>query len=817
MAAQRPSLPIDAALPAIRDAVQQAGAFVLVAPPGAGKTTRVPPALLDFGVEGRVVLLQPRRVAARLCARRIASERGSRLGGEVGYQVRFDRRIGPDTRIEVLTEGLLLRRLQADPFLDGVGAVLLDEFHERSLTADLSLALLREVRAEARPDLWVGVMSATLDPGPVAAFLGGCPTIRAEGRRYPVTVEHDAAPDDGWLPERMARAVRDVLARTESGHVLCFLPGVGEIRRTQAALEGLSVPVLPLHGRLPPGEQDHALAPCSHRKVVLATNIAETSVTLDGVVAVVDGGVARSPRFDPVLGVERLETIPISVASADQRAGRAGRTGPGLARRLWTDKQHRLLPDADPPEVARLDLSGAALELLLWGADPRTFPWFEAPPSAALDAAMELLSRLGATDQGALTPIGREMAALPVHPRLARVVVEGRRRGCLRAAAGAAALVSERDPWDRDRGALAASGRGDLQGRLELLDARGASGAHRGALDAVRKVRDQLTRVAGGPAGGAREADVVACLVAGFPDRVGQRRAVASPRVRLASGTGAELDPPDQAPGADLLLAAQLTLGRGGLKIRLAARVEPDALPVRDAVVMDWDADRDAVSHHIESRFGALVLATRRPQTPADPARVSARLLQEALLRPDGALDLNDRYQSIAGRLRFLGSRRPDLDLPDPSPAVLLPRLCAGRRSFAQLRAIDLAGDLLGGLTWAQRQALDQLAPPRLTLPTGSTAAVSYGDADQPPVLAARIQQLFGLDQTPSVMGGREPVLLHLLAPNNRPAQVTQDLPGFWRGSYADVRKDLRGRYPKHDWPEDPWSASPQDRPRRRR
>ncbi len=817
MVRPRPSLPIDAALPALRDAVRASGAFVLVAPPGAGKTTRVPPALLDFGVEGRVVLLQPRRVAARLCARRIADERGSRLGDEVGYQVRFDRRIGPNTRIEVLTEGLLLRRLQADPFLDGVGAVLLDEFHERSLTADLSLALLREVRAEARPDLWVGVMSATLDPGPVASFLGDCPTIVAEGRRFPVTVEHDPAPDDRWLPERMARAVRDVVGRTDRGHVLCFLPGVGEIRRTQAALEGLAIDVLPLHGRLPPGEQDRALAPSARRKVVLATNIAETSVTLDGVVAVVDGGVARAPRFDPVLGVERLETVPISVASADQRAGRAGRTGPGLARRLWTDKQHRLLPDADPPEIARLDLSGAALELLLWGADPRAFRWLEAPPPAALDAALDLLEGLGATEDGVLTAVGREMAALPVHPRLARVVVEGRRRGCLRAAAGAAALVSERDPWDRDRGALAASGRGDLLGRLGLLDRRGSTGAHRGALDAVRKVRDQLTRVAGGPPGGAADADVVACLVAGFPDRVGQRRDPTSPRVLLASGTGAELDPPDQAPGADLLLAAQLTLGRGGLKIRLAAHVEPAELALRDVVVFDWDAEREAVSHHVESRFGALVLATRRPRAPADPAAVSARLLQEALQRPDAALDLDDRYQALAGRLRFVGARRPDLDLPDPSPDALLPGLCAGRRRFSELRSVDLTGALLGRLTWPQRQALDRLAPERLTLPTGSTAAVTYGDPDQPPVLAARIQQLFGLDRTPAVMGGRAPVLLHLLAPNHRPAQVTQDLPGFWRGSYADVRKDLRGRYPKHSWPEDPLTAPPEDRPRRRR
>jgi len=793
-------LPIDDVLPELVSALRRHRAAVLVGPPGSGKTTRVPPGLLYAGF-GKVVVLQPRRVAARLAARRIAEERGAGLGGEVGYAVRFDRRTAPDTRIEVVTEGLLTRRLQADPFLEGVGAVVLDEFHERSLHADLALALLREVQGEVRDDLAVVVMSATLDPGPVAAFLGGCPVVEARGRPHPVEVAYVPRPVHPREVDRAcAAAVRRALEASE-GHVLVFLPGVAEIERTADRLADIEAAVLPLHGRLPLAAQDRALAPSARRKVVLATNIAETSVTLDGVTAVVDCGLARVPRFEPALGLTRLETVPIPRASADQRAGRAGRTGPGVCFRLWTEREHARRPEAAEPDIRRLDLAPALLEVRAWGADPRRFGWFEAPPAGSLAGAEELLERLGAVHGGGLTAVGREIAALPLHPRLARVVVEGRARGCLRAAAGAAALAEEVDPW--------AGQPGDLLDRIALLD-RNDAGADRRALRRVRRVRDQVLRAAGRTDGGdALEEAVVRALLAGFPDRVGQPRGPHDPRVLLASGTGATLDEPT---AAALLLAVSLAPGRREPRITLAAPVDEAWLDVREDEVLAFDPDREAVVHRRVRRNGALVLGERPPDTPADPARVAAILAEAARAAPDRALPGDDA--GFLARLRFLARAMPALDLPTFEPLEdLLPELCMGRRSFAELRALDLRTELAGRLTWPQREALDRHAPERFEVPSGARVRLDYRP-EGPPVLAARIQQLFGLAETPRVAGA--PVLLHLLAPNGRPAQVTRDLASFWRTTYTQVRADLRGRYPKHAWPDDPLDARPEDRPRRR-
>ncbi len=798
-------LPIDPILPDLAEALRAHGAAVLVAPPGSGKTTRVPPALLRAGLAdgGKICLLQPRRVAARLAAQRIAAEQGWTPGEEVGWRVRFEDRTSARTRIEVLTEGLLTRRLQADPLLEGVSVVILDEFHERSQHADLALALVRELRALGGPRLLV--MSATLDPGPVARFLGGAPVLRAEGRAFPVEVRHAERPDDRPAHLQVAGAVRQALAEAPEGHVLAFLPGAGEIERCAGALADLDAPVLPLHGRLPAEAQDLALAPSRRRKVVLATNIAETSVTLEGVRVVIDSGLARAPRFDPARGVEALELGPISVASADQRAGRAGRTGPGLAIRLWTRHQHALRPPAEAPEVQRADLAELVLFLADQGQSCKEFPWFEPPPAAHLDQAAGLLRALGALDgEGQITAEGRALAALPLHPRLGRVVRAGHRAGALRAAAGLAALAAEPDPWGGGEGP------GDVLDRLRAIDADPR--ARR-----LRQVRDQLVRVAEGALGPSRSAGpadlstLADALLAGFPDRVGLLRG-RDGEALLSSGAGCRVDRPERLGGAAAFVAVELAADPRGLVARLAVPVDPADLPATPVRALRWDPAREAVIDVEELRFGALVLRQRPAGGPSDPAAVAALLLEHARKRADLLLRPRDGAAGLLGRLRFLSRRRPDLGLPDPgNPASLLPELCDGRRSFQDLREVDLGAELRARLDAASLRRLDELAPARWRLPSGREVELDYGDGEGPPVLAARIQQLFGLVQHPVIAGER--ALVHLLAPNHRPAQVTADLPGFWAGSYAEVRKELRGRYPRHTWPEDPRVALPEDRP----
>lgn len=808
-------LPIDAALPALGAALRAQGAAVLVAPPGSGKTTRVPPYLLDAGLvpAGKVLLLQPRRVAARLAARRIAEERGVKLGGEVGYAVRFEERSGPDTRIEVLTEGLLTRRLQGDPLLDGVAAVLLDEVHERSVHTDLALALLAEIRREVRPDLLLVAMSATVDPAPFARFLGDAPVVRADGRPHPVEITHDPRPDDRPLPVRAAAAARRAAATT-AGHVLVFLPGTGEIAATAEAIGPLEgVDVLPLHGSLPLDAQAAALAPSARQKIVLSTNIAETSVTLEGVTAVVDSGLQRQDRFDVATGTSALLLVPASHAACAQRAGRAGRTAPGTCHRLWTEGSPR--PAADPPGIHRADLAPVLLDVLAWGADPRAFGWFEAPSGPALARAEALLGQLGALQGGALTAQGRRLAALPVHPRLGAVLLDAHPRGCVRAAATAAALATERDPWAH--AGLARSGQDDLLSRVALVDGP-RSGADPRALAAVREVRDQLLRLATsalGPAPRHAEGDesaVLRAFIAGFPDRVALRRAGSTDRYQLASGAGAALD----GGGPPLLIAVELqATGRGDPKIRVHAPLDEALLPIEAVDGVAWDAEREGVVRVRERRFGALVFHSHKSADLPDPAAAAAVLAGIVAEDPPRLLGLDEAATELLHRWRFLRRVAPELALPDPDDwPARLPSLLLGHRSLRTLRAVDWAASLHAELTWPQRAALDAEAPPRLGLPSGSTAAIDY--AVDPPVLAARIQQVFGWASSPRVGFGRVSVVLHLLAPNHRPAQVTADLAGFWAGSYAEVRKDLRGRYPKHAWPEDPLHAIPEDRPRRR-
>ena len=808
-------LPIDAVLPEIAAALASAPSVVLEAPPGAGKTPRVPPALLARGLagDGRVVMLEPRRVAARAAARRIAEERGWRVGEEVGWHVRFERVGGPRTRLWVITEGLLVRWLQDDPFLEGVGIVIVDEFHERSLFADLSIAMLRRVQRDARPDLKIVVMSATIEAAPIAEWLGAA-RVRSEGRTFPVDLRYLPRPDARPLHEIVADEVRAAVRETD-GDVLAFLPGVGEIRRVGGLLDGLGLPVRALYGDLAPGEQDAVLAEGGPRKVVLATNVAETSVTLPGVTAVVDGGYARAMRHDPGSGLDRLETVRISRASAEQRAGRAGRVRAGIARRCWTEREHAARDEREIPEIRRVDLAGPALELLCWGEDPATFPWFEAPDPGALAAARRLLVDLGAVGPGGVTAIGRRIARLPVHPRLGRLLVEGQRLGFPVAAATAAAALSERTgPRDVARHASAS----DV---VDLVDAI-ASGAHP-ASRAVLRSRDALLRAlgaSGGDRGDPTEA-LGRAVLAAWPDRVARRREPGGERAVLAGGRGARLAPTSAVRDAELFVCVDVDdaeRGKGAeAVVRMASAVDPAWLGVDEAVELGFDADAERVSALRRRRYRGLVLSEQPTALPRGDA-VAEVLFREAGAALGRVLPDTDGFRGLLVRLRALRAAFPDLDLPpidEDFVRARLPELCEGRRSFGELRAAPWFDAVLGALPWRIREVLDREAPDAMTVPSGRSHALVWED-DRPPVLAVKIQELFGLAETPRVLGGRVKVLLHLLGPNGRPQQVTDDLRSFWDRTWPEVRKELRSRYPKHGWPEDPWTAPPQAKPSRK-
>jgi ATP-dependent helicase HrpB len=835
-------LPIDEILPALIAALREGPAAVLIAPTGAGKTTRVPPALLaaGIGVGKQIAMLEPRRIAARAAARRMAEEGGREgpwtLGREVGYQVRFERRVGPETRILVVTEGILVQRLQADPFLEDVGVVIFDEIHERNLQTDLSLAMARRVQRDARPDLRLLAMSATLDPGPVAAFLGDCPVIESRGRLHPVEILHADRPDDRALPGRIAAGARRMLDATP-GDVLVFLPGVGEIQRAAEALAGeRDLAVLPLYGDLPAERQDEVLRPLSRRKIVLATNVAETSITIDGVTAVVDSGLVRRMRFDPSTGLDRLELGKVSRASADQRAGRAGRQAPGACLRLWPAWEHAALPERETPEIARVDLAGPALQLLAWGEpDLAAFDWLEPPDPPALAAATLLLRQLGAIDGHGVTALGRTMARLPVHPRLARLLAEGHRRGRTGEAALLAALLSERDPFPRGlRGAgPRRASRSDLLDRLDALEAfekRQAweSDLNAGAARFVLRARDQLVELARRELPGIERAEpgddpLLRALLAAYPDRVARRREPRGPRGVMVGGRGVRLAEESAVLEAPLFLCVELDAGRSGplseALVRKASEVEPEWLPgLRTAVELEFDESRERVAAWKRTRYEDLVIAEAEVPPP-DAAGTAHVLAEAAASRLDRALPLDDpEVAAFLARVRSLAEWMPELGLPrfgEEEVRALLPALAAGRKSFVELRRAPLLDVLQGALSHPQREAVRREAPERLAVPSGSQIRLAY-EPGRPPVLAARIQEMFGLAETPRVAAGRVPVLLHLLAPNGRPQQVTHDLRSFWETTYPQVRKELAGRYPRHAWPLDPWNATPQRRPTRR-
>jgi ATP-dependent helicase HrpB len=821
-------LPIEPVLPTLRQALTAAGAAVLQAPPGAGKTTRVPLALLDEAwLRGRrIVMLEPRRLAARAAARRMAETLGETPGETVGYRIRHETRVGPRTRIEVVTEGVLTRLLQSDPALEAFGLVIFDEFHERSIHADLGLALTLQSRTLLREDLRVLVMSATLDGAPVALLLGGAPIVTSEGRSHPVETRHRPSRAGTRIEAAVAAAVREALA-ADAGDILAFLPGAGEIRRTEAMLGDVPADVVPLHGSLPQALQDRALGPSlpDRRKVVLATSIAETSLTIDGVRVVVDGGLSRVPRYSPRTGMTRLATVRVSRASADQRRGRAGRQAPGICYRLWNALEEPTLLPRGVPEILETDLAPLALELATAGiADPGELAWLDPPPAAALAEARGLLSQLGALDSaGRITPHGRRLTRFALHPRLAHMVVRARELGAGEAACELAALLSERDMVRRQEGQADA----DLGLRLDLL--RGVVVRSDVDRDTLQRVRTETRRCReaaerGAPRGGGAALSTGALLAFAYPDRIGQRRPGESGRYLLRNGQGAILEPQALAR-EEYLVAAELDGQARESRIFLGAPITLEEIETHFANalvredVLGWDDAARAVTGRRRRRLGAIVLQDG-PLPDPDPAAV-ARAMMEGVRR-EGVehLPWTEPARRVRARLGFLHAI--DGGWPDVSTEALTrdlddwlaPRL-AGARRWDQLERLDLGELLLHRLPWDFRAALEDWAPTHVEVPSGSRVPVDYSDPAAP-VLAVRLQELFGLTETPTVARGRVPLTLHLLSPARRPVQVTRDLAGFWRTTYFEVRKDLKGRYPKHYWPDDPLRAEPTRHAKRR-
>ncbi|HZJ55345.1 MAG TPA: ATP-dependent helicase HrpB [Myxococcaceae bacterium] len=823
-------LPIDPLLPSVVEAVATRGTLVLQAAPGAGKTTRVPRALLDAGAfEGELWVLEPRRLATRLAAARVAEELGEPVGRRVGYQIRFEEVASAATRVRFVTEGVLTRRLLSDPGLRGVGAVVLDEFHERHLPTDLGLALLRRLR-ERRPALRLVVMSATIDPAPVARFLADSPVLTSEGRVFPVEIEHLPAVDTRPLDAQVLAGLKRLAPRVAQGHVLVFLPGAAEIRRAQEACaeyaERQGFRVLPLHGDLPAEAQDRAVRPSKERKLILSTNVAETSVTIEGVAAVVDSGLARVATHSPWSGLPSLRVQPISQASAAQRAGRAGRTRAGVCLRLYTAGDLQRRPERDLPEIARADLAETVLALSAAGAaDPRAFGWFEAPPATALQAAEDLLSRLGArAPDGSLTELGRRLLSFPVHPRLGRILVEGERRGVGPEAARAAAVLSERPSragpglGDSRRPAATLSARSDVLEQMESLGS--AERARGGAAQAVERTSRQLARALHGrhrATPGERDDALLLALLAGFPDRVARRRKPHAPELVLSGGGSAVLDPASvvQEPMLLLALDAEQRTGPRGpeVRVRVASAIEPEwllelfpeQLTDEDRLVFSEESGR--VERLTRLGYGAVTLEERR--TPAEPSEATEAVLADALRSRGLAAAIDTaRLDALRARLELARSVFPDAHWPELDEAALAAVLARGRRSLAEVREADPAAELLGSLPPESGRLLARELPERVTLPGGRTLPVHYL-AGQPPWIASRLQDFFGMREGPALARGRVPLVLHLLAPNQRAVQVTQDLAGFWSRHYPSLRRELGRRYPRHAWPEDPLRASP--------
>jgi ATP-dependent helicase HrpB len=833
------SLPVAAQLESVVDALRRAGATVLEAPPGAGKSTGVPLALLGAEWLGRerILMLEPRRLAARAIASRMASLLGEPVGRTVGYRTRLDTRVSRETRLEVVTEGVLTSMLQSDPALEGVGVVIFDEFHERSLNADLGLALTLDARANLRPGLRLLVMSATLEIAPVATLLGDVPVISSSGRAWPVETRYVPPPrgQGMGLERHVARVVLDALDG-DPGDVLAFLPGAPEIRRVQRELERRALPpgvsVHPLFGDLPVAAQDAALAAAAdgRRKVVLATSIAETSLTIEGVRIVVDSGLSRAARFDPVTGMSALATTRVSRAAADQRRGRAGRLAPGICYRLWSESSERSMATSVPAEILHADLASLALELAAWGVtDAASLRFLDFPPAAHLDQARSLLAQLGAIDAaGRITPHGRRMQGLGAHPRLSHMLLAADALGLGELACDLAAVLSERDLM---RGPEARRD-ADIRSRAELLHRQGTP-AQDAAVDASSRARAVRTarRWRGELGlGAAARVDTSASgllLAHAYPDRVGMRRP--DGRYLLSGGRGAFFADVQSLSQAPFIVAAELDAGEREARIFLAAPVRREEIEqalgerILEEEIVRWDAAEQAVLARRERRLGALLLEERRLESP-DAGLVHTAVLSGIRQLGLDALPWSRAASSLRERAEFLRRHlhAQDPDWPPCDDATLHSTLdqwlgpwLTGVTRRAHLARLDLHAALAARFDHVQRQEIERLAPTHVVAPSGSRIPVDYSDPEAP-VAAVRLQEVFGLTETPRLAGGRVPLTLSLLSPGRRPVQVTRDLASFWSRGYAEVRKELKGRYPKHYWPEDPLTATPTNRVRPR-
>ena len=847
-------LPVDEILPHLISTLENPGCAVLIAPPGAGKTTRVPPAILHAGIAGtqQILLLEPRRIAARSAAARMAAERNEHTGETIGFQVRFEESLSPRTQILVVTEGILLRKLQDDPFLENVSTIIFDEFHERRLDSDLALAMVRRVRHTVRPDLKIVVMSATLDPAPIASFLDHCPILQSQGRQFPVSINYLHKPDRRPIPDAAADGAETAL-RKSSGDILVFLPGVAEIHRTAERLQptarSLSLSLLPLYGDMTSKDQDLVLAPSPQRKVVLATNVAETSITINGIEAVVDTGFARQMLFDPAAGLDRLQLSPISKASADQRAGRAGRTRPGFCLRLWDEQSHRVRPATETPEVLRVDLSSAVLRLMVWGElQVDQFPWFQPPNPETIEHALRLLHLLGALHQNQVTPIGFQLARFPATPRIARLLLEAAQNGSAKRAALLAAMLAERDPFLRhsDHSTPTHShhvhtrtlqnSRSDVLDRLHALERwfehnqshSDFGEIHRGAASTILQSARQFHRILRAELPSQTPADtqlsspdtpqsdekLLQALAAGFPDRLAKRRDSGSDKALMVGGRGVKLSRRSSVRQAPLFLCIDIDGGGTDAEVRQASEVLRQWLPqnlLHESEELFFHPSRKQVVARKRLAFHDLILE-ETPVPISSPEKAAQLLCHAATQQLNAVLpENNENLHSFLQRANSLRLWIPELNLPEFDDDRLhktLESLCIGKSSFAELRNAPWLETLQANLDYQLLQTIEREAPDRIQVPSGSRIRLEYSPG-RPPILAVRIQELFGLKQTPRVALGRVPVLLHLLAPNFRPQQVTDDLASFWTNTYPEVRRELKRRYPKHPWPDDPANATP--------